>query len=49
LLEEAVAAAVQAGLGWMDEKLMLKPTPELVELIRKSQEISAAKDNPEGE
>lgn len=49
LLKEAVAAAVQAGLQWMDEKLTLKPTPELVALIRQSQEISASKDSVEGE
>ena len=49
LLKDAVSAAVSAGLGWMDEKLTLKPTPELVELIRQSQEISASKDNAEGE
>jgi CRISPR-associated protein Csb1 len=49
LLKDSVAAAVHAGLDWMDEKLMLKPTPELVELIRQSQEISASRDSAEGE
>ena len=49
LLREAVAAAKATGLGWMDQKLELKPAPELVQLIRKSQEIAAAKDDAEGE
>lgn len=49
LLREAVAAASAVGLGWMDQKLELKPAPELVELIRKSQEVAASKDNAEGE
>jgi len=49
LLRAAVAAAKARGLGWMDQKLELKPAPELVELIRKSQEVAAAKDTSEGE
>ena len=49
LLHEAVAAAKALGLGWMDTKLELKPAPELVQLIRKSQEVAAAKDSAEGE
>jgi CRISPR-associated protein Csb1 len=49
LLHEAVAAAKALGLSWMDKKLELKPAPELVQLIRKSQEVAAAKDSAEGE
>jgi CRISPR-associated protein Csb1 len=49
ILERAVSLAANAGLKWMDEKLMLKPTPELVKLIRESQIITATKDTPEGE
>ena len=48
LLNEAVAAASQAGLKWMEEKLMLQPSPELVQLIQQSQE-AAAKEKAEGE
>jgi CRISPR-associated protein Csb1 len=39
LLNDAVAQAKTAGLPWMEEKLMLKPTPELVDLVRRSQEV----------
>jgi CRISPR-associated protein Csb1 len=42
LLGEAVAAAKAVGLGWMEEKLMLTPSPELLDLIQRSQEVSAA-------
>jgi CRISPR-associated protein Csb1 len=48
LLREAVQAAKEAGLGWMEEKLVLKPTPELQDLIRKSQEVAAAEAEAEG-
>ena len=41
LLKAAVVAANNAGLSWMAEKLILKPSPELLELIRRSQEVSA--------
>jgi len=41
LLNSAVAAAKAAGLSWMEDKLVLKPTPELVELVRRSQEVAA--------
>jgi CRISPR-associated protein Csb1 len=47
LLNEAVAAAKGAKLTWMEEKLTLKPTPELTALIRKSQEVMAAADETE--
>ena len=48
LLNTAIAAAKQAGLSWMEEKLTLKPSPELIELVRQSQE-AAAKEKGEGE
>lgn len=47
LLGEAIEAAKAAGLPWMTEKLVLKPSPELVELIRKSQEVMAAEGDGE--
>jgi CRISPR-associated protein Csb1 len=49
LLDEAVQAAESLGLTWIKEKLLLKPSPELVELIKQSQEVMAAKDTVEGE
>jgi CRISPR-associated protein Csb1 len=45
LLNEANAAA--EGLPWMRQKLTLKPTPELVDLVRRSQEVMAAEDETE--
>lgn len=48
LLNDAIAAARQVKLVWMQEKLVLKPSPELVELVRQSQE-AAAKEKGEGE
>jgi CRISPR-associated protein Csb1 len=47
LLNEAIDAAKAAGLTWMEQKLMLKPAPELVDLVRRSQEVAAAEDEPE--
>lgn len=41
LLAEAVAAAEAAGLTWLKEPLTLQPSPELVELVRRSQAIAA--------
>ncbi len=49
ILAEAVAAAKAAGLTWMEQTLALKPAKELVDLIRESQKITAAKDTTEGE
>jgi CRISPR-associated protein Csb1 len=48
LVQEAVAAAKALGLTWMEEKLVMTPSPELLELIRKSQQLSAA-ESGEGE
>lgn len=47
LCNEAIAAAKGAKLEWMEEKLMLKPTPEMIALIRKSQEVMAAEGETE--
>jgi CRISPR-associated protein Csb1 len=44
LLNEAIIAARATGLKWMEEKLTLKPTPELVDLVRRSQEVMAAEE-----
>ena len=41
LLNETVAAASQAGLKWKEEKIMLQPSLELVQLIQQSQEAAA--------
>ena len=38
LLGDAVAAAEQAGLVWHTERITLKPSAELVKLVRLSQE-----------
>jgi CRISPR-associated protein Csb1 len=48
LVQEAVAAAKALGLTWMEEKLILTPSPELLELIRKSQDVAVA-ESGEGE
>jgi len=42
LLNDAVKAAEKVGLKWRTEPLMLKPAPQLLELVRKSQALSAA-------
>jgi CRISPR-associated protein Csb1 len=47
LLNAAIGAAQSAGLTWMEEKLVLKPAPELVELVRRSQEVAAAEGESE--
>jgi CRISPR-associated protein Csb1 len=48
LLNGAVEAAREAGLPWMEQTLRLKPSPELIELVRLSQEF-AAKEKGDGE
>jgi CRISPR-associated protein Csb1 len=42
ILNQSVAAAEKLGLMWRKEPLVLKPSPQLVELVKKSQELSAA-------
>lgn len=41
LLEEAVSAAVDAGLAWESEELMLEPSDRLVDLIHRSHDLAA--------
>jgi CRISPR-associated protein Csb1 len=41
LFNEAVAGAKEAGLPWMESELVLRPSPQLAELVRKSQELAA--------
>jgi len=48
LLKDAVAQAEAAGLKWMEQPLVLKPSAELVDLVRRSQEIAATEDDQEG-
>jgi CRISPR-associated protein Csb1 len=48
LLSEAVAAADKLGLSWRKKPLVLKPAPQLVELVKKSQKIAAASGGDEG-
>jgi CRISPR-associated protein Csb1 len=47
LLKDAVDHAKGAGLQWLEEKVVLKPSIDLVELVRQSQEL-AAKEKGEG-
>lgn len=46
LLKEAVAAARDAGLNWNEDPISLKPSKQLLELIRRSQNL-ARQDGPE--
>jgi len=48
LLNQAVKSAKAAGLGWLDQKLPLRPPKELAELVKQSQE-AAAKEKGDGE
>jgi CRISPR-associated protein Csb1 len=50
LLAQAVTAAKNAGLPWQEEPVVLKPSDNLVELVRKSQEQakSESDENPGG-
>lgn len=41
-LKDAVAAAEKLGLIWRKEPLKLTPAPQLVDLLRRSQEVAAA-------
>jgi len=40
LLNEAIAASTQAGLTWREEPIPLKPSGQLLELVRKSQNLA---------
>ena len=41
LLSEASARSARAGIGWEDGEIALKPAPKLIELLRRSREVSA--------
>lgn len=47
LLDEAISAARKAGLPWQDEPIKLKPSPELLKLVRLSQ-LEATKEEADG-
>lgn len=42
VLREAVNAAEKAGLKWQSEPITLKPAPNLIALLKRSQEIAAS-------
>jgi CRISPR-associated protein Csb1 len=44
LLNQSIGKAEDAGLSWRDEPLRLKPSEELVELVRRSQEQAAKEE-----
>lgn len=41
LLSEASTQAAQAGVGWEEGQISLTPAPKLIELLRRSREVSA--------
>ena len=41
LLSEASAAAARSGVAWERAEIALKPAPKLIELLRRSREVSA--------
>ena len=41
LLSEASARSARAGIGWEDGEIALKPAPKLIELLRRSRNVSA--------
>ena len=41
LLSEASARSARAGIGWEAGEIALKPAPKLIELLRRSREVSA--------
>lgn len=47
VLAAASAQAARAGIGWSEAEIVLKPAPKLVELLRRSREVSARE--PAGE
>ena len=47
--KSAVAEAKKAGLPWMEKELSLTPSPELVELVKRSQDLAAQVGQDEGE
>jgi CRISPR-associated protein Csb1 len=45
VLKEAIQAAEATGLQWRKSPLLLTPAPQLVDLLRRSQEIAATESN----
>jgi len=41
LVSDASARAAQAGIAWENAEIALKPAPKLIELLRRSREVSA--------
>ena len=41
LLSEASAEAVRSGIAWEETEIALKPDPKLIDLLRRSREVSA--------
>ncbi|WP_423919688.1 type I-G CRISPR-associated RAMP protein Csb1/Cas7g [Candidatus Poriferisodalis sp.] len=41
LVEQAASAAARAGIGWETEEIRLVPAPKLIELLRRSRDVSA--------
>lgn len=48
LLNEAIQDAIKVGVGWRTEPIRLKPSKQLVKLVRKSQEQAAVERAEEG-
>lgn len=42
LVTQAADAAAEAGLGWREDELLLRPSDRLAELIRRSREIASS-------
>lgn len=49
IYNEAVKAAVKLGLPWEMKPIPLTPSPELIALVKKSQELAAVEGGEEGE
>lgn len=49
IYNEAVKAAVKLGLPWETKPIPLAPSPELIALVKKSQELAAVGGEEEGE
>ena len=48
LLDDALESAVRAGLPWRTEPIVLKPSPNFVRLLQRSQELAATSESVEG-
>ena len=49
LYKSAVGAAREGGLPWMEKELVLRPSPQLVHLVRRSQELAGQMAAENGE